>query len=280
MKNIAVFYHEDCLDGFGAAWAAWKKLGNKAEYIGISPKPFTESLKKAENKIVYFLDAAPDDPKTIRILKERNKEIIIIDHHITRKNILSLYSKSLFSLNHSGAVLSWQYFHPGKSTPELLSRIEDNDLWKFKMNSSKEIFSSLQIYPFNFQFWNKLSSDFENTKKRKKYIEEGKAIIKFTQNSIESLVPKASKVKFEGYIALAVNSSVMGSEIANYIVEKKGFPIGIIWSQVGKKIRVQLRSRPSIDVSRLAVKYGGGGHKNAAGFILDAGKPFPWKIIS
>ena len=27
-----VIYHADCTDGFGAAFAAWKLLGNKAEY--------------------------------------------------------------------------------------------------------------------------------------------------------------------------------------------------------------------------------------------------------
>ena len=27
-----VIYHADCSDGFGAAWAAWKRLGNRAEY--------------------------------------------------------------------------------------------------------------------------------------------------------------------------------------------------------------------------------------------------------
>ena len=27
-----VIYHADCTDGFGAAYAAWKQLGNRAEY--------------------------------------------------------------------------------------------------------------------------------------------------------------------------------------------------------------------------------------------------------
>ena len=27
-----VIYHADCTDGFGAAYSAWKQLGNRAEY--------------------------------------------------------------------------------------------------------------------------------------------------------------------------------------------------------------------------------------------------------
>ena len=27
-----VIYHADCTDGFGAAYSAWKCLGNRAEY--------------------------------------------------------------------------------------------------------------------------------------------------------------------------------------------------------------------------------------------------------
>ena len=32
-KNIVIIYHTDCRDGFGAAWAAWKKFGDSATYI-------------------------------------------------------------------------------------------------------------------------------------------------------------------------------------------------------------------------------------------------------
>src|SRR3989344_3757446 len=32
-KKIAVLYHGGCPDGFGGAYAAWKKFGNMAEYI-------------------------------------------------------------------------------------------------------------------------------------------------------------------------------------------------------------------------------------------------------
>jgi len=33
LKEIVIIYHADCPDGFGAAYAAWKKFGDKASYL-------------------------------------------------------------------------------------------------------------------------------------------------------------------------------------------------------------------------------------------------------
>ena len=32
---VAVIYHADCIDGFGAAYAAWRKFGDAARYIAM-----------------------------------------------------------------------------------------------------------------------------------------------------------------------------------------------------------------------------------------------------
>ena len=53
-KNIVVVYHGDCTDGFSAAWAAWKKFGNKAEYLGIDPGELLPT--GLEDKEIYMLD--------------------------------------------------------------------------------------------------------------------------------------------------------------------------------------------------------------------------------
>ena len=48
-----VIYHADCTDGFGAAYAAWKQLGNRAEYFACkhgTPPP------DVKGKIVAILD--------------------------------------------------------------------------------------------------------------------------------------------------------------------------------------------------------------------------------
>ena len=54
MKNIVVLYHADCPDGFGGAWAAHKKLGEKAEYIGVHHNFLPP--KGLDGKEIYMID--------------------------------------------------------------------------------------------------------------------------------------------------------------------------------------------------------------------------------
>ena len=54
-KLIVVFYHAECTDGFTAAWAAWKKFGNRADYVPIfhiTPPPLR--LKNPQNYFLYI----------------------------------------------------------------------------------------------------------------------------------------------------------------------------------------------------------------------------------
>ena len=55
-KKIIVFYHKDCLDGFGAAWSAWKKFGNRAEYAAVSPYAIPEDLKGKQIPVLANLE--------------------------------------------------------------------------------------------------------------------------------------------------------------------------------------------------------------------------------
>ena len=32
-KDIVIFYHKECQDGFSGAWVAWKKFGESADYV-------------------------------------------------------------------------------------------------------------------------------------------------------------------------------------------------------------------------------------------------------
>jgi len=57
------------------------------------------------------------------------------------------------------------------------------------------------------------------------------------------------------------------SEIGDYLLQKLNIEYVLIIN--AKKSKVSLRSRGSFDVSKIAVTFGGGGHKNAAGFKLD-----------
>lgn len=278
LKNIVVLYHNDCTDGFSAAWVAWKKFGDSAEYIGINPG--SQPLDGLINKEIYMLDVIYPLQYLDGLVK-KNKKIIIIDHHFTNQEAFKLVSSGLFDIKHSGAVLSWQYFFPQKSTPKLLKYVEDMDLWKFKLAKTKEVISYLDMVEFNFKKWDQVSKGLGDKIKYKKYIESGSLILKYQDFIIDRIIANhAVKVNFLGYKSYAVNSPLFNSQIGNILYTHLP-PLGIVWAQENDgSIHVSLRSDGTVDVSRLAAKFNnGGGHKQSAGFRVGNFADLPWKSI-
>lgn len=279
MKDIIVFYHKDCPDGFGAAWAAWKNLRNKADYIGIAPAPDGKLLRSIKNRTLYFLDAAPESKGLIEDVRRANQKVVLIDHHVSRTPTIGLYSDSLFSLDQSGAVLSWIYFHGKKAVPWLLRYVEDYDLWQFRLPFSRELHAMIDMTDFNFASWSRLAKNFENKARRRQYAAQGEGITRYLSRRIKDLSREAEWVNFEGYKVLALNSSVLKNEIGDYLVRYCKSPFAIIWRYQEGNLRVSLRSEGKINVAVIAEKYGSGGHQAAASFLRDIKKGFPWKPV-
>ena len=63
------------------------------------------------------------------------------------------------------------------------------------------------------------------------------------------------------------------------LLSKNHPPFSLVWQRDKNRIEVSLRSNGDLDVSKIASKFKGGGHKNAAGFSLPAGSKFPWEDI-
>jgi nanoRNase/pAp phosphatase (c-di-AMP/oligoRNAs hydrolase) len=281
MKPIVVLYHTNCPDGFGAAWAAWKKFGNKAEYVGVPATQDEDQLKglKVKDKEVYFLDVCASE-KELKKLVRTNRNVIVIDHHVSNKDKVRIARENIFDISHSGSVLSWKYFHPNKKIPLLLKYVEDNDIWRFKQPYSKEIGAALGLLiELDFKPWNTLVKKMENKADFKKILEQGKTVLAYEKRMMGWIIERAVKVKFMGFKVLAVNSSVLESDLGNILAEKCP-PFGIVWRQVADGVRVSLRSTGLADVSKIARKFpGGGGHKKASGFKVASVNKLPWKII-
>jgi len=275
MKSIVVLYHSNCLDGFSSAWVAWKKFGDKASYIPTEPQ--TLPKVKIKNKEIYIVDLGFSKKDIKKLIKDKNF-VTIIDHHLSARDDIKTASQWYFDLNHSASVLTWQYFYPNKKLPKLLKYVEDIDLWLFKLPYTEEILASIQFLDQNFKNWEKLVKDFEDRKRIKKYIAEGKIILSYQNKVVDIIVSRANLVYLAGNRVLAVNSSILNSEIGNVLARKKP-PFSIVWYQSKDKIRVSLRSRGRFDVSKIAKKFGGGGHQKAAGFSIPVDKKPPWKNI-
>ncbi len=265
-KDKVVIYHADCPDGFGAAWAAYQELGESVDYIGAfhhSPPP-----GGLGGKIIYFLDFSYQKDVMLEI-KKIAKSLIIIDHHKTTIDTLEVADDHLFDIDHSGAVLSWMYFHKNKPTPQILKYVEGVDLWRFELPLIREVNQYIRIFAHDFAVWNELARELESEQGFAKASEIGSLLEKKNKITVGKMANRAEEVVFEGYPCLAVNSTSNISEIGNKLSTTKP-PISIIWFKDKNKLSVSLRSDGSVDVSEIAKKYGGGGHASAAGFSVEA----------
>lgn len=264
-KQILVIYHADCLDGFGAAWCAFKAFGNKARYISAR---FGEKFPKfSQGDDIYILDFCYS-PETLLKVSKTTGKITLIDHHATaqqqfEKVILPENISLNFDLKHSGCVLAWRYFFNEQSIPMILQHIEDRDLWRFQLAGTKEITTALyEQFPMTFKTFEKL--------KLHQLFSVGKIQVAQFSRMVNRLTKNAHVVELLGCKGLAVNApSFFASELGNLLAEKSG-TFGMTYHFDGKKNQwiVGLRSIGDFNVGKLAVEFGGGGHINAAGFTL------------
>ncbi len=275
MKKPVILFHGECWDGFGGGFAAWKKFGNNAEYYPL--KHGGDLPQGLKGRQIYLIDFSLAEPIMKKLVEDNY--VVALDHHISAEQRTKMADEWVYELKQSGAVIAWEYFHPTKRVPKLLRHIQDVDIWTWKLKHTHELMAYMGLVEHDFQLWNKIAKDWEDPKKLKVYLEHGKYLLKYENNTIERLLTGAEVAKFEGYKALVVNSPVLHSEVGPRLVEMMP-PIAIVWSEKNGVRRISLRSDGKTDVSKLAEKYGGGGHKAAAGFAVPISKPAPWKIIA
>lgn len=277
MKQIVILYHAECPDGFSAAWAAYRKFGDSADYVGVSnDDPVRSDL---EGKEVYLLDFSYPAEIIVDLIS-KTKRITAIDHHFSREKSVKMTKDYSFSMNNSGAVLAWKYFHKDEPVPKFLEYIEDRDLFRFLLPNSRATCAFIDTQDFDFKVWDKLAEDIADETRYKECLIKGEAIAKYEEGLVKRLVKENAKlVEFEGLTTFVVNVPHMFASDVGAILYSKKPPMAVTWYDGKDHIHVSLRSDGTVDVSAIAAKYGGGGHKASAGFSLSSIDSFPWKEI-
>lgn len=281
LKKIVVIYHDQCRDGFGAAYAAWKKFGDDASYIPRKTQdPVPEGI---ENKELYIVDYSYKKHELEELIA-RNKSVVVIDHHKTSEEAVISFPGNVFDQEHSGAVLAWQYFHPGTEVPKLLLYVEDHDLWRFKMEHNREFGAALGEYNQDFETWDQLSENLSDRDDFSKFISHGGALAGFEDKIIQKLVAFREKVLFEGQKMYAVNCSRLyrspvAHELSSINGKEGGIEMAIVYYRYASQVHCSLRSNGDVDVAKIAEKYGGGGHKNASSIRVSSFAELPFTFL-
>ena len=256
-----VIYHAHCTDGFGAAYSAWKLLGNRAEYHACTHGQKPPDVK---GKNVVVLDFSFDNKTTKKMIKQA-ANLLVIDHHKSAVVELHDIANTHFDMTKSGAMLSWEWFHPGKEPPKFIQYIMDRDLWKWELPYSKEFSAAFDMVPFEFEEFEKYEDDsvFDDAVKRGSYI------LAYSKTVIKKVCDKAVPKKLHGHDVMVVNSSHWMSEIGSRLAPDCDFALIWYYDHAKQECKVSLRAfHDNIDVSEISKKFGGGGHKKAAGFTL------------
>ncbi|TAE66259.1 MAG: hypothetical protein EAZ85_16020 [Bacteroidetes bacterium] len=259
-----ILYHAQCPDGFGAAYSIWKKeKHNNIIYIAVQ---HSFPLPNIENDSIVWLVDFCYSHEIMADLATKMKEILIIDHHQSAVENMENFDyqkhsnvKAIFDMKKSGAVLTWEYVHQSEA-PLFLQYVQDKDLWQFNLPQSKEFSAALRAYPMDFVLWDKFIVE--------DLIKEGNVLIKYQTQMVDKLCKNARLAKIASYEVMLVNSAVLQSEIGNQLCKQyPKTPFSVVYFDVANQRNFSLRSIGEFDVAKIAMQFGGGGHKNAAGFV-------------
>lgn len=269
MNAPLVIFHGNCLDGFGSAYGAWVHFninnGVEAQYI---PAAHGDIPPDATGKIVYLLDFAYKRSGMEQLCKQADK-VIVLDHHITAVEELAGLDKEYDNLeltldmDRSGAMITWEYFHTAP-VPKLIACVQDRDLWRWDIPESQDINAGLMSQPFTFERWHEVAND---NAAYQRMVDEGNAINRYRSQMIEQGKRAAVMGVVAGFNVPIVNCPrAIVSELVGELAEGQPFAAG--YTDKGNRRGWSLRSaQGGEDVAKIAQRFGGGGHKNAAGFV-------------
>lgn len=270
-------YHGNCADGFGAAWVVRHWLGSDVEFYAAR---HGEPAPEAFGKHVVIVDFCYS-LQALTAMASTALSVLVIDHHKTAQDELAEVKPvpdrrrsgplkglhAVFDMNRSGAGLTWDHYFPGQPRPDLINHIEDRDLWLFKLEGTREITANLFSHPQDFKVWDELMATPASTLRA-----EGAAIERSRQRELADLLRATQRrMVIGGFDVPAANLPFTHASDAGNLM-CAGEPFAAIYWDTPKGRSFSLRSTDAgEDVSAIAKGFGGGGHRNAAGFNVPYG---------
>jgi oligoribonuclease NrnB/cAMP/cGMP phosphodiesterase (DHH superfamily) len=293
-------YHGNCFDGFTAAWI-WSRFylpHLPADAVEYYPAKYGETPPDVKGRPVIIADFSYPRDVMKQIIRDASG-VTIFDHHHTAQEALEGINEELaegyappttwrsredvppfatitFDMNRSGAGIVWDYVEGmnicegtgNGPRPPLVNYVEDRDLWRKALPGTDEFAAAVSAAPMTFESWDELHA------RGMANVERGAAILDYIRQYGTKALAEAH---MECWLRLApevpkaiwcVNLPYMNcSEHVGRLLEERGGPFAAGYFRRGDgRWQFSLRSCPDFDCSAVAKLYGGGGHKQAAGF--------------
>ena len=278
-----VVYHSPCLDGTTAAWTIWKKWKDVDFMPGVyqsDPAAFAVTKECFRGKNVLILDFSYKAPQ-MRELAFVAASITVLDHHESaERELLPLFEEGViggeFDMKRSGAMMAWNYAFPHDVPPRLTQYVQDRDLWTWELPDSQAINAYIQLHAQTFDTWNALALELMTPSGYKRACDVGGPLVDKAERELTvGIAETTRRMRIAGYdVPVANLPYFMASEAGNRLC--KGEPFAAIYFDAtdGRRqfsLRSDKDSPNAVNVSLIASQFGGGGHKNAAGFTAPNG---------
>lgn len=268
------YYHSSDLDGHCSGAIVLNKHP-ECEMIGVN---YNETLNKSDitdGETVYIVDFSfsADVMEWLNL----KADLIWIDHHKSAiekcdhiENI-----RGIREIGKAGCELTWEFLHPNHEIPHGVWLLGRYDVWDHE---------DINVLPFQYgirnqgdtrpesengsELWFNILSDFTDIGR---IIDVGLNILRY-QAAQDAMYAKGMsyEAEFHGYNVIVMNKAYSNSKIFDSVYDPDKHDFMILFGVKPGEIKYSLYcDKPEIDVSAIAVQYGGGGHKGAAGFYSD-----------
>lgn len=282
---IYCVYHKEDADGVASAAVVKYAHSNDQRNIKMIPMgymdmdPYPDPDMGADDQM-YVCDFAPSE----EWIQKYGSQITWIDHHYSSQKTLGEMAKqcgvhTAFSTNTpSACVLAYQFFSaPTSQVPRFLQLISDYDSWANPHGEALDLhyymlYDKTLSSPLSYDWF--LLFDEANGNGREEFLEamirSGKMVRSVIESDYEDYLSKTGyRCDWLGHRCLVMNRGLVGSKAFESMWNEEEYDIMVSFVVLSTGIRISLRTtKDEIDVSKIASKYGGGGHKMAAGFVV------------
>lgn len=267
------FFHKVDLDGVCSA-AIVKHKFPECKLIGIDYGEAFPWDSIEYDETVYMVDFALQPFEQMLKLNDICS-LNWIDHHASAIKEYYKVGKLIEGVvveGQAGCELTWQYLFPDTHIPKAVTYLGRYDVWDLSspnyINFQYGMRSELDVMNPEATIWERVLSTHYLVNALDITVEKGEAICSYIFNDFKAYALKhAHEVQFEGMLCIAINRGCASSQLFESVYDKNKHKIMIPYCKLpdGRWTISLYTTHDDIDCGAIAKKYGGGGHRQAAG---------------